>query len=119
YSMRAGYGKGVSYAEVDGRPVIFMISPARFLWALDAMTGAPLENWGTGVSLEGFPNHGVVDVLRDQAEGWGPWEDLNQEWDPYQGIPLEIGYATASSPPIVVNDVVIVGTSHEQGYNQT
>jgi len=34
-------------------------------------------------------------------------------------MPLEIGYITASSPPIVVNDVVIVGNSAEQGYNQT
>ncbi|MEX0856200.1 MAG: PQQ-binding-like beta-propeller repeat protein [Gemmatimonadota bacterium] len=119
YSMRASYGKGVSYAEVDGRPVIFMVTPARFLYALDARTGQPLEGWGEGVDLPGFAQTGVVDVLRDQAEGWGPWEDLNQEWDPYQGIPLEIGYATASSPPIVVNDVVLVGTSHEQGYNQS
>ncbi|MEX1256551.1 MAG: PQQ-binding-like beta-propeller repeat protein [Gemmatimonadota bacterium] len=119
YSMRAAYGKGVSYAEIDGRPIIYMVTPARFLYALDARTGQPLENWGEGVDLPGFAQTGVVDVLRDQAEGWGPWEDLNQEWDPNQGIPLSIGYATASSPPIVVNDVVIVGTSHEQGYNQT
>jgi glucose dehydrogenase len=119
YSMRASYGKGVSYAVVDGRPVIFMITPARFLYALDARTGRPLENWGRGVDLPGFSRTGVVDVLEDQARGWGPWEALNKPWDPYQGIPLEIGYATASSPPIVVNDVVIVGTSHEQGYNQT
>jgi glucose dehydrogenase len=119
YSMRAAYGKGVSYAEVDGRPVIFMITPARFLYALDAETGRPLDNWGRGVNLPGFARTGVVDVLEDQARGWEPWENLGREWDPYQGIPLEIGYATASSPPIVVNDVVIVGTSHEQGYNQT
>ena len=60
-----------------------------------------------------------MDLLADLIEGWGPWEDLNQTFDPYQGIPLEIGYITASSPPIVVNDVVIVGNSAEQGYNQT
>jgi glucose dehydrogenase len=119
YSMRAGYGKGVSYAEIDGRGVVFITTPARFLYALDAETGRPLENWGRGVNLPGFSKTGVVDVLEDQARGWEPWEKLGQAWDPYQGIPLEIGYATASSPPIVVNDVVIVGTSHEQGYNQT
>jgi len=119
YSMRAGYGKGVAYGEIDGRGVIYMITPARFLYALDAQTGRPLENWGRGVDLPGFSQTGVVDVLEDQARGWGPWEELNQPWDHNQGIPLELGYATASSPPIVVNDVVIVGTSHEQGYNQT
>ena len=34
-------------------------------------------------------------------------------------MPLELGYITSSSPPIVVNDVIIVGNSAEQGYNQT
>jgi len=119
YSMRAGYGKGVSYAEVDGRGVIFIVTPARFLYALDAESGRPLERWGRGVSLPGFSRTGVVDVLEDQARGWEPWEKLQQPWDPHQGLPLEIGYATSSSPPIVVNDVVVVGTSAEQGYNQT
>ena len=119
HSMRNNNGKGVAYAEVNGRGVIFTISPARFLWALDAKTGQPLENWGRPVALEGFSQTGVLDALEDQARDWGPWESLNQPWDPYQGIPLEIGYATASSPPIVVNDVVIVGTSHENGQNQS
>ena len=35
------------------------------------------------------------------------------------GIPLGIGYITTSSPPIVVNNVVVVGNSAEQGYLQT
>jgi quinoprotein glucose dehydrogenase len=34
-------------------------------------------------------------------------------------LPLELGYITTSSPPIIVNDVLIVGNSAEQGYNQT
>jgi quinoprotein glucose dehydrogenase len=46
-SPRTDFGKGVSYAEVDGRGVIFISTPAFFLWALDAQTGRPLENWGT------------------------------------------------------------------------
>lgn len=119
YSMRASYGKGVAYAEVNGKGVIFIVTPARFLYALDAATGKPLDTWGRGVNLPAFAKTGVVDVLEDQVRGWGPWEELKKPWDPYYGIPLEFGYATASSPPIVVNDVVVVGTSHEQGYNQT
>ena len=119
HSMRANNGKGVAYAAVDGRGVIFSISPARFLWALDALTGHPLENWGRPVAIDAFPQTGVVDALEDQARGWGPWENLDQPWDPDRGIPLEIGYATASSPPIVVNGVVIAGTSHENGQNQS
>jgi glucose dehydrogenase len=119
YSMRQGYGKGIAYAEVNGRGVVFITTPAFFLHALDADTGKPLENWGEGVPIPGFPESGSVDLVADLIEGWGPWENLNQEYDPYQGIPQGIGYITSSSPPIVVNDVVVVGNSAEQGYNQT
>ena len=50
-----GYGKGVAYAEIDGRGVIFITSPGFFLHALDAKTGQPLENWGRPVPLAGLP----------------------------------------------------------------
>jgi quinoprotein glucose dehydrogenase len=109
YSMRQDYGKGVAYAEVDGRGVIYIISPAFFLTALDAETGRPLEAFGTPVPIDGFPETGVVDLLAD----------LGHEYDPYDGIPLEKGYITSSSPPIVVNGVIVVGNSAEQGYNQS
>ena len=109
YSMRADYGKGVGYTEIDGRGVVYIISPAFFLTALDAETGAPLEGFGRPVAVEGFPETGVVDLLAD----------LGHPYDPYEGIPLETGYITSSSPPIVVNDTVIVGNSAEQGYHQS
>jgi quinoprotein glucose dehydrogenase len=86
---------------------------------LDADTGEPLENWGEPVPVPGFPESGSVDMLPDLIAGWGPWEQRNEEFDAYQGIPLEIGYITTSAPPIVVNGTVIVGNSAEQGYNQT
>ncbi len=35
------------------------------------------------------------------------------------GFPEEVGYITNSSPPMIVNGVIIVGNSHEQGYYQT
>ncbi|MEX2468548.1 MAG: PQQ-binding-like beta-propeller repeat protein [Pseudohongiellaceae bacterium] len=108
YSMRADYGKGVGYAEVDGKGVIYMITPGFFLVALDAKTGAPLEGFGQPVPIDGFPETGVVDMLAD----------LGHPYDPYEGVPLEVGYITGSSPPIVVNDTVVVGNSAEQGYNQ-
>ena len=114
YSMRKDYGKGVAYAEIDGRGVIYISSPAFFLTALDAETGEPLENWGTPVPIDGFPESGVVDMLADLGRG-----DSKYDYDPYEGLPLETGYITTSSPPIVVNGVVIVGNSHEQGYYQS
>jgi quinoprotein glucose dehydrogenase len=113
YSMRKDYGKGVAYSEVDGRGVIYMVSPGFFLTALDAKTGAPLEDFGHEIGVEGFPETGVVDLQKIIAEHNG------YEFDPYYGIPLEEGYITSSSPPIVVNDTVVVGNSAEQGYNQT
>ena len=109
YSMRKDYGKGVAYAEVDGKGVIYIISPAFFLTALDADTGAPLKGFGKPVPIEGFAQTGVVDMLTD----------LGHDFDPYYGIPKEVGYLTSSSPPIVVNGVVVVGNSAEQGYNQS
>ena len=108
-SMRASYGKGVGYAEIDGRGVIYIITPAFFLHALDAKTGEHLEGFGKPVPIEGFPDTGVVDLLAD----------LGHEYDPYEGIPMEVGYITNSSPPIVVNGTVVVGNSHEQGYAQS
>ena len=119
YSMRANHGKGVAYANVDGRDVVFLTSPAFFLTALDANTGQPLENWGRPVPLEGFPQTGVVDVLEDLVSDWKPWTSRGEEFDYDNGLPLELGYITSSSPPIVVNDVVVVGNSAEQGYHQT
>ena len=106
--MRKNHGKGVAHANIDGRDIIYVVSPAFFLHALDAHTGEPIEGFGGQVPIDGFPETGSVDML----------EDLGHPFDPYEGIPLEIGYITSSSPPIVVNGVIIVGNSAEQGYNQ-
>ncbi len=109
YSMRKDYGKGIAYANIDGRGIIYIVSPGFFLTALDAKTGVPLEGFGKPVPVEGFPESGVVDLLAD----------LGHKWDPYKGLESDKGYITSSSPPIVVGDVVVVGNSHEQGYNQS
>jgi quinoprotein glucose dehydrogenase len=108
YSMRADYGKGVGFGYIDGKGVVYIVTPGFFLVALDAKTGLPLDDWGTPVALDGFPDTGVVDLLKD----------LGHPYDPYEGIPLETGYITSSSPPIVVNDTIVVGNSAEQGYHQ-
>ena len=64
-SMRQNYGKGIAYDEVDGRGVIYVVTPAFFLHALDAETGQPLEGWGSGIPLPGFPATGSVDLVKD------------------------------------------------------
>ncbi|MCZ0935634.1 MAG: hypothetical protein OXJ54_10675 [Gemmatimonadetes bacterium] len=109
YSMRKNHGKGVAYGEIDGRAVVYMVSPAFFLHALWADTGEHVDGFGGPVDVPGFPESGVVDLLAG----------LGHEFDPYYGIPLETGYITSSSPPIVVNGVIVVGNSAEQGYNQS
>ena len=119
YSMRAPYGKGVAYHELNGRGVVYIATPGFFLFALDAETGKPLENWGRQVRLPSFPRTGVVDLAQDLLRDWEPWTSKKRDYDPNEGVPLELGYITSSSPPIVVNDVVIVGNSAEQGYHQT
>jgi len=117
-STRRGYGKGLAYSEIDGQGVIFLTTPAFFLHALDAKTGRPLEGWGAPVALPGFSDSGVVDMLPDILRGWGPWESYDGPYDPEFGAPAQLGNITTSSPPIVVNDVIVVGNSGEQGYNQ-
>ena len=121
-SPRQAYGKGVAYAEINGRGVIYITTPGFFLWALDAKTGLPLENWGSNFPVGGFPETGVVDLVPLLVDDWGPWQDYvvaGGDYDPDYGIPRELGMVTASAPPIVVNGVVIVLVGHQPSYGQT
>jgi glucose dehydrogenase len=112
YSMRKNHGKGIAYANVDGRDVVYLISPAFFLHALDAHTGEHLEDWGGAIDIPGFPETGVIDLLGPNGLGY-------EYQNAADGIPLTQGYITSSSPALVANGVVVVGNSAEQGYNQT
>ena len=96
-STRKNYGKGVAYAVVDGRPTIFLITPGYYMVALDADTGQPVPYFGM---------NGVVDLHL----GMGDYPV-----DADRGI-LDSGDITSSSPPIVVNGVIVVGNSHDRGY---
>ena len=99
-SMRQNYGKGVAYDVVDGRGRIYVVDPGFYLIALDAETGRPIP---------GFGKDGIVDLLAD----------MGVPYDGDNGLVDSLGNITNSSPPIVVNGVVVVGNSHEQGYYQT
>jgi quinoprotein glucose dehydrogenase len=99
-SMRKNYGKGVAYSQVNGKGRIYVVTPAFFLHALDPDTGYPIQTFG---------NNGTIDLLAD----------FGYEYHPTEGLPSEVGYITNSTPPMVVNGVVVVGNSHEQGYRQT
>ncbi len=118
-SPRTDFGKGVAYAEVNGRGVVYVTSPAFFLWALDARTGRPLEDWGAPVGLDAFSETGVVDLIPDLMADWEPWLEWNEPYDADLGVPQRLGMVTSSAPPIVVNGVVVVLSGHEPSYDQT
>ena len=63
--MRSNHGKGVAYARINGRGVVFVTTPGFFLHALDAKTGKPLEGWGGAVPVRRLPE----DRLGRPAEG--------------------------------------------------
>ena len=87
----------MAFARVDGRPVIFIVTPAYYLWTLDADSGQPLSSFGIG---------GVVDLHL----GLGAYSV-----DSDRGV-LDWGDITISAAPIIVNGVVVVGNSHDRGY---
>ena len=87
---RRGSGRGLAYAEVKGQRRIYYITPGYRLIGLDASTGVPLKDFG---------NSGVIDLKAQ----------LDQEVDLLRD---PIG---ASSAPVVVNGVVIVGSAFPSG----
>ena len=75
----------------------YLITPGYYLVALDADTGMPLPYFGM---------NGIVNLHL----GLGDYPV-----DADRGI-LDSGDITTSSPPIVVNGMIIVGNSHDRGY---
>ena len=87
---RKGPGRGVAYRRDGERETIYVITPGYHLVALDAKSGRPVDTFGDG---------GIVDLK------------LNVDQD----IDLESTPIGASSPPIIVGDVVIVGAAFPSG----
>jgi quinoprotein glucose dehydrogenase len=87
-SPRKLSGRGVAYwADGDDRRIV-TVTPGFHLAALDADTGLPVETFG---------DDGVVDLL------------------PYTRGPEDNVIITSTSPPMVVNDVIVVGPAHGVG----
>ena len=83
--------RGVAYWS-DGRSArIIVVTPGMQLVALDAHTGRPMESFG---------EHGMVDLFRQL--------DNDSGLDPS-------GQVGNTSPPVVLNDVVIVGLAGSPG----
>ena len=71
--------------------------------------------------LKDFPRSGVSRHDSRPGERLGirgsTWK--GEQYDPDYGIPRKLGEITCSSPPIVVNGVVVVLAGHEPSYDQT
>jgi len=87
---RKGPGRGLALWRDGKKDTLFLISPGYQLVALDSATGRPVA---------GFGKDGIV--------------DLKLAGDPPQD-PVS-GPVGASSPPVVVGDVVIVGSAFSAG----
>ncbi|WP_336516556.1 PQQ-binding-like beta-propeller repeat protein [Pollutibacter soli] len=89
---RQNSGRGVAYwkAQPNAKDRVIYITPGFQLIALDAATGQPVQ---------GFGKNGVVDLR----------QGLDQK---AEALTATIG---STSPPIIVNDVIIVGASFPVG----
>ena len=88
-------GRGVSYwTDGKGDDRVVYVTTGYRLVALNAQTGQPIS---------GFGKNGIVDLKEGMVTGTG------------QQIDLETGEAGLHSTPIVVKDVVIVGSSFKEG----
>lgn len=87
---RKGPGRGVAFWRDGDESRVFVITPGYQLLALDARTGHPVADFGT---------HGHVDLKRALD----------------QGLDLAESRIGASSPPIIVGDVIVVGAAFPAG----
>jgi quinoprotein glucose dehydrogenase len=105
YSLREGQraaiaprqlsGRGLSYwTDGQGDDRVLFVTTGYRLIALNAHTGQPIN---------GFGKSGIVDLKDGMVTGTG------------QQIDLETGEAGLHSTPLVVKDVVIVGSSFKEG----
>ena len=73
-SPRTDFGKGVAYAEVDGRGVIFISTPGVLPLGAGRRRRAGRSRTGAGTCrCPDFPENGVVDMIPDLVSDWDPW----------------------------------------------
>ena len=94
HAPRVNSGRGVAYWSAGGAGRILYITPGFHLIALDAQTGLPVS---------GFGRDGIVDLKKG----------LDRELDP---VRAPVG---SSSPPIVVGDIIVVGSALPGGFAPT
>jgi quinoprotein glucose dehydrogenase len=126
-------GRGPAYWTDGTNERLLVVTPGYHLASLDAKTGKPDPNFGKAGIVDLMDGLGMplvplaVDdsgelIISDAApmrrarpgETWDPVKKTGA--DGTIGIDPSYGQIAASSPPIVVNDVIIVGNSSIHGY---
>jgi quinoprotein glucose dehydrogenase len=116
-------GRGLAYWSHGADRRVLVVTPGYYLVALDARTGRPAAGFGRGGIVDlmeglGLPlvpwagNPGPMQTNGDNAPTRAP----GSRTDAVRGIDPELGAIGSSSPPIVVGDVIVVGSSALQGY---
>jgi quinoprotein glucose dehydrogenase len=126
-------GRGLAYWTDGTTERVIVVTPGYHMALLDAKTGRPDPKFGKDGVVDlmdglGFP---LVPLAVDDA---GPlvisdaaparkakpgekWDEKTKTGaDGTVGIDPALGQIAASCPPIIVNDVIIVGNSHIHGY---
>jgi glucose dehydrogenase len=126
-------GRGPAYWTDGKEERVIVVTPGYHLAALDAKTGVPDPKFGKNGIVDlmdglGYPlvplavdDDGPL-IISDAAparkakpgEKWNP--ETKTGADGTIGIDPALGQIGASCPPIIVNDVIIVGNSHIHGY---
>jgi quinoprotein glucose dehydrogenase len=126
-------GRGPAYWTDGKQERVIVVTPGYHMASLDAATGKPDPKFGKDGVVDlmnglGFPlvplavdDSGPL-IISDAAparkarpgETWDP--KTNTGADGTVGIDPALGQIGASCPPIIVNDVIIVGNSHIHGY---
>jgi quinoprotein glucose dehydrogenase len=126
-------GRGLAYWNDGNTERVIVVTPGYHMAALDTTTGIPDPRFGTNgvVDLMDGLGFNLVPLAVDdtgpiivsdgapyrQARPGETWnEETRTGADGTVGIDPNHGQVAASSPPIIVGDVVIVGTSSIHGY---
>jgi quinoprotein glucose dehydrogenase len=113
-------GRGLAYWSSGPDRRVIVVTPGYHMVALDARTGRPAAGFGVA---------GVVDLMEGLGYPLVPWVgdpgpmQTNGDNGPrraptgaVRGIDPAAGAIGSSSPPILVGDVIVVGSSALQGY---
>jgi quinoprotein glucose dehydrogenase len=126
-------GRGLAYWTDGQEERVIVVTPGYHLALLDAKTGRPDPKFGKDGIVDlmdglGFPlvplavdDPGPL-IISDaaparRARPGETWDEKTKTGaDGTVGIDPALGQIAASCPPIIVNDVIVVGNSHIHGY---